>query len=350
MRGFSRAGVALIAALVVALPAHGQGKGNDKGDRGSDNRGRGTAEQRGRGNDQGKPAAAQARNDNRDQRGNAENRGSAARGNDQRGNSGKATDAQNRGNDANDFGQRRAAEVREVGGDVAGPARPNASRFRHSREFRDVHPAIRSYVVSDKLSERFAGRVVALALNRGIDDGVLVLRPVDNRVRVLNDDGIVLLDLSDDEARNLGHWPVRLRDNDAGENREGSPAFCRSGEGHPVWGRQWCLDKGFGLGADGDWRWGRADDIEDVVLRRRVESTDLTRDVLLSVLGDVVFNRLAAHAVTLGFADPLVGRWAVDSTGRGVLLVNSGSRPVAEIVDANGDDRADVLLIALKPW
>lgn len=26
------------------------------------------------------------------------------------------------------------------------------------------------------------------------------------------------------------------------------PAFCRSGAGHPVWGRQWCLEKGWGLG------------------------------------------------------------------------------------------------------
>ena len=27
-----------------------------------------------------------------------------------------------------------------------------------------------------------------------------------------------------------------------------SPSFCRSGAGHPVHGRSWCLDKGFGLG------------------------------------------------------------------------------------------------------
>lgn len=26
------------------------------------------------------------------------------------------------------------------------------------------------------------------------------------------------------------------------------PAFCRSGAGHPVFGRRWCLEKGFGLG------------------------------------------------------------------------------------------------------
>jgi hypothetical protein len=28
------------------------------------------------------------------------------------------------------------------------------------------------------------------------------------------------------------------------------PSFCRSGAGHPVHGRRWCLRKGFGLGND----------------------------------------------------------------------------------------------------
>jgi hypothetical protein len=35
------------------------------------------------------------------------------------------------------------------------------------------------------------------------------------------------------------------------QNRRGrGPAFCRSGAGHPVHGRRWCLQKGFGLGRD----------------------------------------------------------------------------------------------------
>ena len=29
---------------------------------------------------------------------------------------------------------------------------------------------------------------------------------------------------------------------------DASPSFCRSGAGHPVHGRAWCIDKGFGLG------------------------------------------------------------------------------------------------------
>lgn len=36
-----------------------------------------------------------------------------------------------------------------------------------------------------------------------------------------------------------------------GQNRRGrGPSFCRSGAGHPVHGRRWCLRKGFGLGRD----------------------------------------------------------------------------------------------------
>lgn len=30
---------------------------------------------------------------------------------------------------------------------------------------------------------------------------------------------------------------------------DGTPAFCRTGEGHPVFGRRWCLERGFGLGS-----------------------------------------------------------------------------------------------------
>jgi len=39
--------------------------------------------------------------------------------------------------------------------------------------------------------------------------------------------------------------------------RGGSPAFCRSGAGHPVHGRQWCINQGHGLGSRGDVDRGR---------------------------------------------------------------------------------------------
>jgi hypothetical protein len=56
---------------------------------------------------------------------------------------------------------------------------------------------------------------------------------------------------------------------------------------------------------------------------------------------------LALHAVELGFLEPLTGRWVSQQTGPQVLLVNSGSYPVAELVDTNRDFRWDDLLVAL---
>lgn len=43
---------------------------------------------------------------------------------------------------------------------------------------------------------------------------------------------------------------TRRRDERGRAERRG-PAFCRSGQGHPVHGRQWCYDKGFGIGSGG---------------------------------------------------------------------------------------------------
>ncbi len=56
----------------------------------------------------------------------------------------------------------------------------------------------------------------------------------------------VMLPLSA-EAKNNGK-------NKAAKGNGNGPAFCRSGEGHPVHGRQWCRDKGWDVAQqrDGD--------------------------------------------------------------------------------------------------
>src|SRR5687768_635596 len=159
-----------------------------------------------------------------------------------------------------------------------------------------------------------------------------------NRVHILNRSGVLLLDLDDD--RDVGVWKVvTARETE----KKGAPSFCRSGAGHPVWGRQWCIDKGFGLGDDQGVRWARAVNLDNVVFRSQPTTSILGRDVLLDVLGDVVFNRLATHAITLGLAEPLAGRWIGEPVGPRVLLLTSGDRPVAEIVDVNRDNRAEML-------
>jgi len=264
-------------------------------------------------------------------------------------------------------GRARAAEVREVGGAVAGPAdmakanrnasadaRAFKSSMKSGRYFRAYSPddtpdRWRAIALSPRLTERYAGRVATLALARGVPQDGIFLRSLNDRVLISNAGGVVLLDLDDAAARDIGAWRV-VRFHEDGDDHEGSPAFCRSGAGHPNWGRQWCIAKGFGLGSSNDMRWGRAVSVEDVILRPASTTTDLTRDVLASVLGSVVLNRLATHAITLGLVEPLMGRWAVEPTGRRVLTVRSGTVPVAEIVDHNKDGRADVMLVALKPW
>ncbi len=67
-----------------------------------------------------------------------------------------------------------------------------------------------------------------------------------------------------------------------------------------MWGRQWCVDKGFGLGAYRDLRWG--------------------------------------HTNTPELA------------GARILRLNSGDYPIAEIVDSNRDNRADQMVVALRLW
>ncbi len=201
----------------------------------------------------------------------------------------------------------------------------------------------REFMISEKRGRRIAGLAVASAARRGNDEA-FVITPVGNRVHVLNRSGVVLVDFDDD--RELGNWKVV---SEPFKDKKGAPSFCRSGAGHPVWGRQWCIDKGFGLGVDDDLRWSRIIDPSNVVITRPTTG-DLTRDVLVDVLGSVVLNRLATHAVTLGLQDPLMGRWLGDTPDSGprVLLLSSGRRSVAEVVDLDRDNNADLVLVTVR--
>lgn len=214
-----------------------------------------------------------------------------------------------------------------------------------------VRPAVRTYVISTRPREHVAGSAVAYAFARGVPENTFVFVPVGSRFAVRNRTGATLIALDDNDAMRLGAFRVVPV---ATEVRGNAPAFCRSGAGHPVWGRQWCLDKGFGLGTDNNIRWGRLVEPTSVYLQPAPVQTSLTTaiaaEVLRSVLGASTFDRLALHALTLGYSDPLAGRWIGEPTGPRTLLVSSGPYPVAEIVDTNRDNRADNLLVALRPW
>ena len=70
-------------------------------------------------------------------------------------------------------------------------------------------------------------------------------------------------------------------------NRGRGPKFCRTGAGHPVFGRRWCLEKGFGLGDRDDVFFddGRVifwDDDRPVIVRdRRIRSDRSAWEVVL---------------------------------------------------------------------
>lgn len=221
------------------------------------------------------------------------------------------------------------------------------SRFARDLRLSEVRPPARRWIASNRAAEFVTGGAVAYAFARGTPENALLIAPNGREVWVRNRKGDLLVALDDDRARTLGVWQVSpVNDRVTG----GSPSFCRSGAGHPVWGRQWCLDKGFGLGTQQNVRWGTNRDVSDIILGRRVTSATLTRDVLLSLLGPVAFDRLALHALTLGYTDPLTGVWHSQASGPEVLLVNSGQWPIAELVDTNRDQRADLMLVALRPW
>lgn len=221
------------------------------------------------------------------------------------------------------------------------------NNFKRNFSDKDVPAAARRFARSSRASERIAAGALARGVARGLRDDAIVVNTNGNRVRVLNRSGAVLVDFDEDRARNLGNWRVSPYNNGV---KDGAPSFCRTGAGHPNWGRQWCIDKGFGLGESRGLRWGRTTDVGDLVLRRNTDTGSLARAVLVDVLGDVVLNRLGLHAITMGYSEPLSGVWIGEPTGPRVLRISSGSYPIAEIVDTNRDDRADALIVALRAW
>jgi hypothetical protein len=224
----------------------------------------------------------------------------------------------------------------------------NASRGKFVRavSFNSMPPKVRNYAASRHPRDLIVAAAVSHAFARGHGDDVRI-EQVGDRIRLLNTKGDPLLFIDDRTAENLGRWRVGVLDD---EVRSGAPSFCRSGVGHPVWGREWCIDKGFGLGAYQDFRWGRTNDVGDIIYSPGILGTRIMGSALENLLGTTAFNRLALHAVTLGLLEPLVATFIGEPAGPQYLVVNSGTYPVAEFYDTNRDNRWDDLLIALRSW
>jgi hypothetical protein len=254
-------------------------------------------------------------------------------------------------------GNARAEDVRSARAAIRGPERierssglrtnmSERSRFNRVVSFNQSPPWVRTLAASNRRNDVVLAGVLAQAFARGRGDELRFI-PAGDQVRLTNRRGEVLAFLDDETARNLGSWRVGVLDEGV---RAGAPSFCRSGVGHPVWGRQWCIDKGFGLGTFNGLRWGRTTDVTNIGFGSGLLTNRLGQSALLSLLGPTVFDRLALHAVTLGLVEPLTGMWVSQPTGPRLLRVNSGPQPVAELVDTNRDNLADLMLVALRPW
>lgn len=123
---------------------------------------------------------------------------------------------------------------------------------------------------------------------------------------------------------------------------KGGPKFCRTGAGHPVHGRAWCIQKGFGLGGGSRWdrvNWG------DAYLRNGRTSGSVGRVGLSDIVGSMMYGRLDARRRTYGYNAPLSGRWFRTESGAPALLVSAGTQALAELIDSNRDGRADLVLL-----
>ena len=142
----------------------------------------------------------------------------------------------------------------------------------------------------------------------------------------------------DDDARSASR---RDRDRADRNERGNGPSFCRSGAGHPVFGWEWCLDRGWDRSGSRAIRWEQRT-WEDVIFRtpRGDRRQTLDRRGLEGVLGDIVFGRIDTRRRALGSSADYRGRWTTSGNGR-ELWITAGGVPIARLVDADGDRRVD---------
>jgi hypothetical protein len=128
--------------------------------------------------------------------------------------------------------------------------------------------------------------------------------------------------------------------------KSGGPSFCRSGAGHPVYGRQWCLEKGFRIGDGPLWRplvfgeivFGRTP-------RGRLPDRPLGWQEIAEILShtavDILFDQIGAP----DDRQKISGRWrGGEEYGVFVLELMDGDEPLAELNDTDGDGRVDVVI------
>lgn len=128
--------------------------------------------------------------------------------------------------------------------------------------------------------------------------------------------------------------------------RGNGPSFCRSGRGHPVFGWDWCRERGWDRSGSSAVRWEQRS-WEDVVFRipRGERRETLDRRGLGDVLGDIVFGRVETRRRQLSGSTDYEGRWRTAGSSR-ELWITAGGVPIARMVDRDGDNRVDRIYTA----
>lgn len=95
-------------------------------------------------------------------------------------------------------------------------------------------------------------------------------------------------------------------------------------------------------------RWKRRP-AKNIAFRRRPgreEGETFDVEVIIDLTGKRGYRRLQARRKDLGVRGSLEGRWiSTASSGGGVLQVRAGTRPLAELVDRDGDLRVEEILV-----
>jgi hypothetical protein len=138
----------------------------------------------------------------------------------------------------------------------------------------------------------------------------------------------------------------RYEDQSRGKAKKGNgPPFCRNGQGHPVHGRRWCEEKGWGTGNDYG-TWSRAG-WRDVIFRDSpARQQRMGQPSIAGVLGDVILGRLSGHGRAQGLRGTLDGRWLPLAQGGAVMQLRMGGVPLAELADLNRDGRVETIFLS----
>ncbi len=130
-------------------------------------------------------------------------------------------------------------------------------------------------------------------------------------------------------------------------NAKNGPSFCRSGAGHPVYGRQWCIEQGFGLG-EASWRRAGPGKIKFArVPEGAIQPGRLGWREVAGILTDAVLDEIFRESSYELDRERVAGEWRGGaSEGLLVFELTLGGEPVAELTDLDLDGNVDVLLIA----